>query len=153
MARYMIQESCWGQQPQAQAGLSAVHSLPTAVLAAGAPEVAAFMSEEAVAAVAGLPALQYTVKHYLLYLSRVQERATALSQGAETTGGRGGHGELSLTVGRSVSPSPRLSLPFSRQCIWAVDPTPRGDGPVDLGCRAEDVPGPAAQPGSQPGPR
>ncbi|XP_055265038.1 uncharacterized protein LOC129545203 isoform X2 [Moschus berezovskii] len=52
----------------------------SAVLAAGAPEVAAFMSEEAVAAVPGLPALQDTVKHYLLYLSRVQERATALSQ-------------------------------------------------------------------------
>ncbi|XP_003124748.1 uncharacterized protein LOC100524737 isoform X2 [Sus scrofa] len=51
----------------------------SAVLAAGAPEVAAFMSEEAVAAVPGLPALQYTLKHYLLYLSRVQERATALS--------------------------------------------------------------------------
>ncbi|XP_047637027.1 uncharacterized protein LOC125127679 isoform X3 [Phacochoerus africanus] len=51
----------------------------SAVLAAGAPELAAFMSEEAVAAVPGLPALQYTLKHYLLYLSRVQERATALS--------------------------------------------------------------------------
>lgn len=152
MVRYMIQESCWGQQSQAQAGLSAVHSLPTAVLAAGAPEVAAFMSEEAVAAVPGLPALQYTVKHYLLYLSRVQERAAALSQGAETTGGQGGHGEFSLTVGRSVSLSPRLSLPFSRQCVWAVDPAPCGDGPVDLGCRSEDVPRPAAKPGSQPGP-
>uniref|UniRef100_A0A4X1SS27 Uncharacterized protein n=1 Tax=Sus scrofa TaxID=9823 RepID=A0A4X1SS27_PIG len=54
----------------------------SAVLAAGAPEVAAFMSEEAVAAVPGLPALQYTLKHYLLYLSRVQERATALSHGS-----------------------------------------------------------------------
>ncbi|CAI9172548.1 unnamed protein product [Rangifer tarandus platyrhynchus] len=54
----------------------------SAVLAARAPEAAAFMSEEAVAAVPGLPTLQYTVKHYLLYLSRMQERATALSQGS-----------------------------------------------------------------------
>lgn len=103
MARYVTRESCWRQQLQAHEGLSVVYSPSTAVLAAGAPEVAAFMSEEAVAAVPGLPALQYTVKHYLLYLSRMQERATALSQGAETTGGQGGHGELSLTVGRSFS--------------------------------------------------
>ncbi|XP_059887387.1 uncharacterized protein [Delphinus delphis] len=54
----------------------------TSLLAARALEVAAFMSEEAVAAVPGLPALQYTLKHYLLYLGRVQEGATALSQRA-----------------------------------------------------------------------
>ncbi|XP_022450085.1 uncharacterized protein LOC111185114 isoform X2 [Delphinapterus leucas] len=54
----------------------------TSLLAARALEVAASMSEKAVAAVPGLPALQYTLKHYLLYLGRVQERATALSQGA-----------------------------------------------------------------------
>nr|XP_020032069.1 uncharacterized protein LOC109694499 isoform X2 [Castor canadensis] len=52
----------------------------SAVLAVGAPEVAAFMSDEAVAGVPGLPALQYTLKHYLLYLSQVRERAAALSQ-------------------------------------------------------------------------
>lgn len=52
------------------------------------------MSEEAVAAVPGLPALQYTLKHYLLYLSRVQERATALSHGEETAGSEGGHSGL-----------------------------------------------------------
>ncbi|XP_046521535.1 uncharacterized protein LOC124241650 [Equus quagga] len=54
----------------------------SAVLAAGAPEEAAFMSDEAVAAVPGLPVLQYTLKHYMLYLSRVRERASALSRGS-----------------------------------------------------------------------
>lgn len=39
------------------------------------------MSDEAVAAVPGLPVLQYTLKHYMLYLSRVRERASALSRG------------------------------------------------------------------------
>ncbi|XP_047637026.1 uncharacterized protein LOC125127679 isoform X2 [Phacochoerus africanus] len=62
--------------------LRGVGPATASVLAAGAPELAAFMSEEAVAAVPGLPALQYTLKHYLLYLSRVQERATALSHGS-----------------------------------------------------------------------
>lgn len=54
----------------------------SAVLAVGAPEVAAFMSDEAVSSVPGLPALQYTLKHYLLYLRQVQERATALNGGS-----------------------------------------------------------------------
>lgn len=71
-------------------GLSAGPSLPPAVLAVGAPEVAAFMSDEAVAAVPGLPVLQYTLKHYLLYLGQVQERARALSRGEGTVGGLGG---------------------------------------------------------------
>ena len=103
MARYVSRESCWRQQPQAHEGLSVVYSPSTAVLAAGAPEVAAFMSEEAVAAVPGLPALQYTVKHYLLYLSRMQERATALSQGAETTGGqRPGWSQRALSDCRKI---------------------------------------------------
>ncbi|NP_001181882.1 uncharacterized protein [Bos indicus] len=86
----------------------------SAVLAAGAPEVAAFMSEEAVAAVPGLPALQYTVKHYLLYLSRVQERATALSQGSASGLWTPHHVETALwtwAVGRKMCPDllPNLS--------------------------------------------
>ncbi|XP_011375085.1 uncharacterized protein LOC105303271 [Pteropus vampyrus] len=56
----------------------------SAILAVGAPEVAAFMSDEAVSSVPGLPALQYTLKHYLLYLRQVQERATALNGGSTT---------------------------------------------------------------------
>jgi hypothetical protein len=47
------------------------------------------MSDEAVAGVPGLPALQYTLKHYLLYLSQVRERAAALSQGERSAGGLG----------------------------------------------------------------
>ncbi|XP_004373423.1 uncharacterized protein LOC101341313 [Trichechus manatus latirostris] len=52
----------------------------SAVLAAGAPEAAAFMSDEAVAAVPSLSALQYTLQHYQLYLGQVQERAAALNR-------------------------------------------------------------------------
>ncbi|XP_070316510.1 uncharacterized protein [Odocoileus virginianus] len=80
----------------------------SAVLAARAPEVAAFMSEEAVAAVPGLPALQYTVKHYLLYLSRMQERATALSQGSPSGLWTPHHVEMALwtwAVGRKMCPN------------------------------------------------
>lgn len=44
-------------------------------------ETEAFMSDEAVVTVPGLPAPQYTLTYYLLYLGQVQERATALSQG------------------------------------------------------------------------
>lgn len=52
------------------------------------------MSDEAVSSVPGLPALQYTLKHYLLYLRQVQERATALNGGEGTVGGLGGYPEL-----------------------------------------------------------
>lgn len=78
------------------------------------------MSDEAVAAVPGLPALQYTLKHYLLYLGPVQERARALSQGEGTIGGLAGYTGLqsgwsvqSCSEGqgaRALSPEP-LCLP------------------------------------------
>ncbi|XP_057603895.1 uncharacterized protein LOC130860096 [Hippopotamus amphibius kiboko] len=79
----------------------------SAVLAARAPEVAAFMSEEAVAAVPGLPALRYTLKHYLLYLGLVQERATALSQGSASGLWTPHHVETALwtwAVGQKLCP-------------------------------------------------
>ncbi|KAB1251920.1 hypothetical protein Cadr_000030898 [Camelus dromedarius] len=91
-----------------------------AILAAGAPEVAAFMSEEAVAAVPGLPALQYTLKHYLLYLCRVQERATALSRGRASGLWTPHHMETALwtwAMGQKLCPdllpdlSPSLATP------------------------------------------
>lgn len=47
-------------------------------------EVVPFMSDEPVAAVAVLPALQYTLNNYLLYLGQVQECVTALSRGEGT---------------------------------------------------------------------
>lgn len=92
----------------------------SAVLAAGAPEVAAFMSDEAVAAVPGLPALQYTLKHYLLYLGPVQERARALSQGSNSGLWTPHHVETALwtwAVGQKLCPdllpdlSPSLGTP------------------------------------------
>lgn len=48
------------------------------------------MSDEAVAAVPGLPAPQYTLKYYLMYLDKVRERAAALRQGKGTTEGQVG---------------------------------------------------------------
>ncbi|XP_072457594.1 uncharacterized protein [Notamacropus eugenii] len=51
-----------------------------AILAAGAPETIAFMADEAVAAVPDLPVLQYTLKHYILYLDKIWACAKRLNQ-------------------------------------------------------------------------
>lgn len=56
-------------------------SCSSAVLAAGAPEQAAFMADEAVESIPSLKPIQYTVKHYSLYLQRVKERTQALNKG------------------------------------------------------------------------
>ncbi|XP_072798425.1 uncharacterized protein [Vicugna pacos] len=96
----------------------------SAILAAGAPEVAAFMSEEAVAAVPGLPALQYTLKHYLLYLGRVQERATALSrvpaQPPPTTPGQprsAGPRRTNLAVAQNLL---TCHMTLGCKCLWTA---------------------------------
>ncbi|XP_062330840.1 uncharacterized protein zgc:112496 [Osmerus eperlanus] len=52
----------------------------SAVLAAGAPEEAAFMADEAMESVPGLGPIQYAAKHYALYLSKVTERTKALNK-------------------------------------------------------------------------
>ncbi|XP_074135881.1 uncharacterized protein LOC141549818 isoform X2 [Sminthopsis crassicaudata] len=52
----------------------------SAILTAGAPETTAFMADEAVAAVPGLPVLQYTLKHYILYLDKIRACAKRLNQ-------------------------------------------------------------------------
>ena len=52
-----------------------------AVLAAGSPERAAFMSDEGVGSVPGLTPIQYTAKHYDLYLSKMIERTKKLNKG------------------------------------------------------------------------
>ncbi|XP_074866350.1 uncharacterized protein LOC142021459 [Carettochelys insculpta] len=44
----------------------------SAILAAGAPEVAAFMADEAVEMIPGLTPIQYTLKHYILYVDKIQ---------------------------------------------------------------------------------
>ncbi|XP_073414710.1 uncharacterized protein [Dendrobates tinctorius] len=55
----------------------------SAVLSAGAPDMAAFMADEAVESVPGLSPVQYTAKHYLTYLGELQLKAEALSKGEE----------------------------------------------------------------------
>ncbi|KAG7226332.1 hypothetical protein INR49_013743, partial [Caranx melampygus] len=50
------------------------------VLAAGAPEQTAFMSDEAMESVPGLKPIQYTAKHYALYLSKMVERTEQLNK-------------------------------------------------------------------------
>ncbi|KAM9837849.1 uncharacterized protein ACBR49_018471 [Aulostomus maculatus] len=52
----------------------------SAVLAAGAPEQAAFMSDEAMDSVPGLKPIQYTAKHYNVYLSKVLEMTANLNK-------------------------------------------------------------------------
>lgn len=51
------------------------------MLAAGCPEHVAFMSDEAVGSVPGLTPIQYTAKHYDLYLSKMVERTQELNKG------------------------------------------------------------------------
>ncbi|XP_050629372.1 WAS/WASL-interacting protein family member 1-like [Macaca thibetana thibetana] len=87
-------------------------------------EMEAFMSDEAVVTVPGLPAPQYTLRYYLLYLGQVQEWATALSQGERTVCGQAG-------VARAPGPE-------------SVCSPPSGDSTVDLGRGAKAVPRPAA---------
>lgn len=60
-----------------------VHFVP-AVLAAGAPEQAAFMSDEAMESVPGLKPIQYTAKHYTVYLEKMTERTEKINRGNDT---------------------------------------------------------------------
>ncbi|KAG9464484.1 hypothetical protein GDO78_019869, partial [Eleutherodactylus coqui] len=55
----------------------------SAVLSAGAPEMAAFMADEAVESVPGLSPIQYNAKHYLRYLEELRLKAEALSKASE----------------------------------------------------------------------
>lgn len=52
----------------------------SAVLAAGAPEQAAFMSDEAMESIPGLTPIQYTTKHYILYLNKMLEQTEKLNK-------------------------------------------------------------------------
>lgn len=52
-----------------------------AVLAAGAPDKIAFMADEAVESIAGLRPVEYTVKHYTLYLEKVLQKTAQLNKG------------------------------------------------------------------------
>lgn len=52
----------------------------SAVLAAGAPDQTAFMSDEAMESVPGLKPIQYTAKHYSLYLDRMVDQTEKLNK-------------------------------------------------------------------------
>ncbi|XP_056286292.1 uncharacterized protein zgc:112496 isoform X2 [Pseudoliparis swirei] len=73
--------------PDVQAAVAELSSLTgvgpataSAVLAAAAPGRAAFMSDEAVASVPGLKPLQYTAKHYALYLGEMIQCSEKLNK-------------------------------------------------------------------------
>ncbi|XP_060885072.1 uncharacterized protein zgc:112496 [Labrus mixtus] len=73
--------------PDVQASISELSTLKgvgpataSAVLAAGAPEQTAFMSDEAMESVPGLKPIQYTAKHYALYLGKMVERTEKLNK-------------------------------------------------------------------------
>ncbi|XP_039991823.1 uncharacterized protein zgc:112496 [Xiphias gladius] len=73
--------------PDVQAAIAELSSLKgvgpataSAVLAAGAPEQTAFMSDEAMESVPGLKPIQYTAKHYALYLGKMVERTEKLNK-------------------------------------------------------------------------
>ncbi|XP_030256984.1 uncharacterized protein LOC115571634 [Sparus aurata] len=73
--------------PDMQAAIAELSSLKgvgpataSAVLAAGAPEQTAFMSDEAMESVPGLKPIQYTAKHYALYLGKMVERTEKLNK-------------------------------------------------------------------------
>ncbi|KAM4631787.1 uncharacterized protein O3C94_018376 [Discoglossus pictus] len=57
----------------------------SAILAAGAPEVSAFMADEAVESIPSLAPVQYTLKHYLRYLDELRNKAAILSKGSGET--------------------------------------------------------------------
>lgn len=55
------------------------------MLAAGAPEQTAFMSDEAMESIPGLKPIQYTAKHYALYLDKMTEKTETLNKGETVT--------------------------------------------------------------------
>ncbi|XP_076616184.1 uncharacterized protein LOC143339067 [Chaetodon auriga] len=73
--------------PDVQAAIAELSSLKgvgpataSAVLAAGAPDQTAFMSDEAMESVPGLKPIQYTAKHYVLFLGKMVEKAEKLNK-------------------------------------------------------------------------
>ncbi|XP_069066740.1 uncharacterized protein [Pleurodeles waltl] len=52
----------------------------SAVLTAGCPEMTAFMADEALQSIPGLTPIQYTLKHYLLYLDKINSCCSKLNK-------------------------------------------------------------------------
>ncbi|XP_077482777.1 uncharacterized protein LOC144093278 [Stigmatopora argus] len=111
--------------PDVAAAISELSSLKgvgpataSAVLAAGAPEQAAFMSDEAVASVPGLLPVQYTAKHYALYLNKMVEMSQTLNK---------------------VDPRPDWTPQRLERCLWALTVAKQQEIPFlgDVGCVAE----------------
>uniref|UniRef100_A0A8C6XEN6 Uncharacterized protein n=1 Tax=Naja naja TaxID=35670 RepID=A0A8C6XEN6_NAJNA len=78
--------------PDAEAAVKELNELKgigpataSAILTAGAPEIAAFMADEVMEILPGLAPLQHTLKHYLLYMDRIQSCVKKLNKG-NTTG-------------------------------------------------------------------
>ncbi|XP_068102506.1 uncharacterized protein [Hyperolius riggenbachi] len=55
----------------------------SAILCAGAPDLVAFMADEAVESVPGLTPVQYNLKHYQRFLQELQKKADSLSAGGQ----------------------------------------------------------------------
>ncbi|XP_015818880.1 uncharacterized protein zgc:112496 [Nothobranchius furzeri] len=80
-------KEAFGLLPDVQAAITRLSSLKgvgpataSAVLAAGAPDLTAFMSDEAVESLPGLKPIQYTAKHYALYLDKMVALAAKLNK-------------------------------------------------------------------------
>ncbi|XP_047232579.1 uncharacterized protein zgc:112496 [Girardinichthys multiradiatus] len=73
--------------PDVQAAIAELSNLKgvgpataSAVLAAGAPELTAFMSDEAMESIPGLKPIQYTAKHYAQYLEKMAAQSAKLNK-------------------------------------------------------------------------
>ncbi|XP_077406363.1 uncharacterized protein LOC144038092 [Vanacampus margaritifer] len=71
----------------------------SAMLAAAAPDRAAFMSDEALESVPGLKPIQYTAKHYKLYLDKMVDMTKRLNQ---------------------ADPQPDWTPQRLERCLWAL---------------------------------
>lgn len=120
----------FGLLPDVQAAVAALSALKgvgpataSAVLAAGAPESAAFMSDEAMESVPGLKPIQYTAKHYALYLQKMAAQSAKLNKTDPQQGWTPHRVELCLWATATAS---KLQLPLLK------DPNLEGSGSQQL---------------------
>ncbi|KAM3826929.1 uncharacterized protein M6D78_015062 [Vipera latastei] len=84
-------QKAFHQLPDVEAAVKELNNLKgvgpataSAILAAGAPEMAAFMADEVMEILPGLGPLHYTLKRYLLYMDKIQSCAEKLNKGDTT---------------------------------------------------------------------